>query len=68
MIQDDGILILEGGETMLNKDEIAKEIGVSKVTIERWMKKGMPHMKAPNGTVRFELESIKEWMKVKNSI
>jgi len=47
---------------MIKKTELAELIGVKPVTIERWVKKGMPHLKAPNGTIRFEIEKVKEWM------
>lgn len=47
---------------MLSKKELASELKVSLITIERWMKKGMPRLKAPNGTVRFELDEVKRWM------
>ncbi len=47
---------------MLNKLQLAEKFSVSEMTINRWVKKGMPHLKAPNGTIRFELEKVKEWM------
>lgn len=48
---------------MLDKKGIAKEIKVSLITIERYMKKGMPYIKTPTGRVRFEIEEVKKWLK-----
>ncbi len=47
---------------MISKTELAKELNVTTMTIGRWMNKGMPFLKAPNGTVRFELDKVKKWM------
>lgn len=55
-------MIVKEVETVLKKSELSSIIGVKPVTIERWVKKGMPHLKAPNGTIRFELEKVKEWL------
>jgi len=48
---------------MVNKKELSEFLRVSQITIERLMKKGLPHYKLPNGTVRFETEEVKEWLK-----
>lgn len=48
---------------MLNKTELAKEIKVSVITVERYMKKGMPYIKTPTGRVRFEIEKVNSWLK-----
>lgn len=47
---------------MITKKELSESLKVTPVTIDRWMKKGMPYLKAPNGTVRFELDEVKRWM------
>jgi predicted site-specific integrase-resolvase len=48
---------------MLTKKELATEIKVSLITIERYMKKGMPYFKTPTGRVRFILEDVTKWLK-----
>ena len=48
---------------MLNKKDIAKEMNVSLITIERWMRKGMPYFKTPTGRVRFILEDVDKWLR-----
>ena len=48
---------------MLDKKELAKELKVSVITIERYMRKGMPYIKTPTERVRFELEKVIAWLK-----
>lgn len=50
---------------MLSKNELAEYLKVSVRTVERMMGYGMPYYKtsADNGSVRFDLEEIKTWMK-----
>ena len=48
---------------MLNKKELAEELKISLITVERYMKKGMPYIKTPTSRVRFELEKVNAWMK-----
>ena len=48
---------------MLTKKELAKELKVSLITIERYMKKGIPFIKTPTGRVRFEIENVNKWLK-----
>jgi predicted site-specific integrase-resolvase len=48
---------------MINKIELAKELGVSMITINRHMKLGMPFIKTPTGRVRFELEEVYKWLR-----
>ncbi len=50
---------------MLTKSELAKYLKLSVRTVDRMMDYGMPYYKtsADNGSVRFDLEEIKTWMK-----
>ena len=50
---------------MLTKSELAKYLKISVRTVERMMDYGIPHYKtsADNGSVRFDLEEVKTWMK-----
>ena len=47
---------------MLTREEIAKELGCSVITIDRWRKDGMPCIKKGN-YVRFEKEAVIDWLK-----
>ena len=47
---------------MLTKKEIAEYLKVSIPTIDRYMASGMPCVKLPSGTVRFEIEAVKKWI------
>lgn len=48
---------------MLKKKDLMKRWGVSKRTIERWMKSGkIPYIKSPvNNRVYFDEEEIERW-------
>jgi excisionase family DNA binding protein len=46
---------------MLTKKELSEVLKVSIPTVERYMAKGMPYLKMGNGSVRFEIEKVKEW-------
>lgn len=48
---------------MLKKKELASHLKVTTMTIDRHMKNGLPYVKFPNGTVRFELNEVMEWLK-----
>ena len=47
---------------MLTKSELADYFKLAVPTIDRLMKKGLPYYKLPNGSVRFELEEVKQWL------
>lgn len=47
---------------MLTKKELALILKVTTMTIDRHMKNGLPYKKFPNGTVRFDLEKVMEWL------
>lgn len=42
------------------------ELKVSKSTLYRWRKEGMPHKKLGHKTVRYDLEQVMEWLKEKD--
>lgn len=46
--------------------ELATILKVSDRTIMRWMKLGMPYMKAGR-TTRFDLSDVSEWMKTREN-
>ena len=47
---------------MLSKKELAQELNVSQMTINRLMAKGLPYIKVGK-QVRFVLEEVIEWLK-----
>jgi excisionase family DNA binding protein len=55
-------MILKGGVCVLTKSELADYFKLAVPTIDRLMKKGLPYYKLPNGSVRFELEEVKQWL------
>jgi len=56
-------MYMKGGDNVLTKKELAEILKVTVVTVDRQMKKGMPYMKLSGGSVRFDLEEVKQWMK-----
>jgi len=48
---------------MMTKQELADYLKVGVITIERNVKKGMPNYKLPQGSIRFKIEEVEEWMK-----
>jgi excisionase family DNA binding protein len=47
---------------LVNTDELAKQLGVSPMTVFRLREKGLPTIKVGN-SVRFDLNDVIEWMK-----
>lgn len=48
--------------TLLTTIELAEKLKVSDRTIIRWMKIGLPYMKAGR-TTRFDFNDVEQWMK-----
>ena len=50
---------------MLDKKQLAEYFNISIRTVERMMDYGMPYYKtsSDNGSVRFDLEEVKNWMR-----
>lgn len=48
---------------MISRKELAEYLSVSKRTIDRAIENGMPCYRLSTGTIRFELEEVKQWMK-----
>ena len=42
-------------------NELADLYGVSRTTIYKWVRKGMPHETTPGGRKRFNVEDINKW-------
>ena len=48
---------------LLTRAELADFLKVNPATVLRYISKGMPHLRAPGGELRFERESVVAWMK-----
>lgn len=48
----------------LTVDEVCKWLKVCRKTTERWRKKGLPYIKE-GGLIRFDKQSVIEWLKSK---
>ena len=42
-------------------NEVAKAMKVSRTTVYKWIKLGMPYYTTPSGRYRFDLEQIANW-------
>lgn len=53
---------------MITKQELCNELKISHTTLARMMNRGIPYYKMTNnnGSVRFDLEEVKEWLKKNN--
>ncbi len=51
--------------TILTEKEMADLIKVSRTTLQRWRKEGMPHIKLEGirGSVRYDYGDVVAWMK-----
>lgn len=47
---------------MLNKRQLAEYLGIQRITLDRWIKQGLPCYKHEK-TYRFDIEEVKEWMR-----
>lgn len=51
---------------MISKKELAKELKVSLVSVDRMIVRGMPYYKTSStneGTTRFDLDEVKQWLR-----
>lgn len=42
-------------------NQVAKAMKVSRATVYKWIKKGMPYYTTPGGRYRFDLKEVAEW-------
>ena len=52
-------------ERLVSRKEIEEFLGVSRVTVFRLMKEGMPRHKLGYRTIRFDIEEVREWLKTR---
>ena len=53
---------ITGGDNVLNKEELAKELNISVPMVNKLMRQGMPRIKIGTA-VRFELVEVVKWLK-----
>lgn len=46
----------------IDKDALARHLGLSRRTIDNWLQRGMPHLKRGARRVRFDLREIEAWL------
>ena len=46
----------------IDKDALARHLGLSRRTIDNWLQRGMPHLKLGARRVRFDLRKIEAWL------
>lgn len=52
-------------DELLTKDDVGKWLKISRPTIDRWRKQGMPFIKTGK-LVRFEKEKVMAWLEQNN--
>lgn len=53
---------------LLTTEELTKELKVTRQTLGRYKKQGMPSIKINARMVRYELDKVLEWLKEKNEV
>lgn len=43
--------------------DVAQALGVTRATVYAWAKRGAPHDKAADGSMRFDAEELREWQR-----
>jgi excisionase family DNA binding protein len=54
-------------KALLTTVELAEKLKVSDRTIMRWMKVGLPYMRAGR-TTRFDFDDVEQWMKTRKEV
>ena len=55
---------METDTKLLTTAELAEKFQVSEVTVTRWIARGCPHIKPPDGAVlRFDFAAVCDWAK-----
>lgn len=48
---------------ILNKRELVAVLGISRATIQRWLRKGLPCVHYANNLLGFDLKAVEAWLK-----
>ena len=49
--------------TIYNVSDLARNFNISRMTVYRYIKKGMPCKKSPTGRYVFDYEEVENWLK-----
>jgi len=47
----------------LTAGELMEKLNISRSTLYRWRKDGMPHEKLGHKTIRYDFDEVKEWLR-----
>ncbi len=52
-------------DDMLSRVELAKALGISSRTVDRWIAEGVgpPYVRLPGGTLRWRWGDVREWLR-----
>lgn len=48
---------------IIGATNLAKELGISRITVYTYIKEGMPHHRKSERKIIFDLDEVKEWLK-----
>jgi excisionase family DNA binding protein len=52
--------------SLISAGDLQKELGISRSTLYRWRKEGMPHKKMGHKTIRYDLAEVMKWLEERN--
>lgn len=50
---------------VIGATNLAKELGISRITVYVYIKQGMPHYRKSANKIVFDIEEVKEWLKTR---
>jgi excisionase family DNA binding protein len=56
---------VKGGGKMLSAEELQQQLSISRSTLYRLRKEGLPHTKVGYRTIRYDLVQVLEWLEKK---
>lgn len=51
---------------LLTAEELQKHLNISRTTLWRLRKEGLPHKKIGHKTIRYDLEEVEKWLEEQN--
>jgi excisionase family DNA binding protein len=51
---------------LLTAEELQKHLNISRTTLWRLRKEGLPHTKIGHKTIRYDLEEVEKWLEEQN--
>lgn len=52
---------------LITAKQLQEKLNVSRSTVYRWRKEGMPHKKIGHKTIRYDLDKVMEWLEDKET-